>query len=130
MKLHTSTMYTSATISRETYHPQQREMQVQFRQVSFVGLKLLSEGYQIDSTTTEAITKFPTPSSCTDLRSFFGLINQLSTSTDKTATLLESLHPLLSTKKEFTWTADHDIPLITAKQHLSMSPVLAFFGVS
>ena len=100
------------------------------RQVTFAGLKLSSEGYQIDSTITEAITKFPTPSSRTDLRSFFGLTNQLSTSTDKTATLLEPLHPLLSTKKEFTWTADHDIALMTAKQHLSTSPVLAFFNVS
>ena len=100
------------------------------RQVTFAGLKLSSEGCQIDSTATEAITKFPTPSSRTDLRSFFGLANQLSTSTDKTATLLEPLRPLLSTKKEFTWTADHDIALITAKQHLSTSPVLAFFNVS
>ena len=100
------------------------------RQVTFAGLKLSSEGYQIDSTITEAITKFPKPYSHTDLRSFFGLTNQLSTSTDKTATLLEPLHPLLSTKKEFTWTADHDIALITAKQHLSTSPVLAFFNVS
>ena len=39
------------------------------------------------------------------------------------------MRPLLSTKKEFTWTADHDIALITAKQHLSTSPVLAFFNV-
>ena len=100
------------------------------RQVTFAGLKLSSEGYQIDSTITEAITEFPTPSSRTDLQSFFGLTNQLSTSTDKTATLLEPLRPLLSTKKEFTWTADHDIALMTAKQHLSTSQVLAFFNVS
>ena len=100
------------------------------RQVTFVGLKLSSEGYQIDSIITEAITKFPTPSSRTDLQSLFGLTNQLSTSTDKTAALLEPLRPLLCTKKEFTWTADHDIALITAKQHLSTSPVLALFNVS
>ena len=37
---------------------------------------------------------------------------------------------MLSTKKEFTWTADHDIALVAAKQHLSTSPVLAFFNVS
>ena len=60
----------------------------------------------------------------------FGLTNQLSTSTDKTAALLELLCPLLRTKKEFTWTADHDIALVTAKQRLSMSPVLGFFNVS
>ena len=100
------------------------------RQVTFAGLKLSSEGYQVDSTVTEAITKFPTPSTRTDLRSFFGLTNQLSTSTDRTAALLEPLRPLLSTKNEFTWTTDHDAALATAKQHLSTSPTLAFFHVS
>ena len=45
------------------------------RQVTFAGLKLSSEGYRIDSTITETITKFPTPSSRTDLQSFFW-INQ------------------------------------------------------
>ena len=119
-------MAVSIMVSRETHHPQQGEVQVQFQTGHFCGLKLSSEGYQIDLTITQAITKFPTLSSRTDLQSFFGLTNQLSTSTDKMATLLEPLYPLLNTKNKFTWTANHDIALITAKQHQSTSPVLAF----
>ena len=38
---------------------------------------------------------------CTDLRSLFGLTNQLPTSTDKTAALLEPLYPMLCAKNEF-----------------------------
>ena len=97
--------------------------------VTFAGLQLSSEGYKVDTLITEAITKFPTPATRTDLRSFFGLANQLSTSTDKTAELLEPLRPLLSTKNEFTWTANHDQALATAKQHLSESPLLAYFDM-
>ena len=37
--------------------------------------------YYIDSSITEAISKFPVLTNCTDLRSFFGLVNQLSSST-------------------------------------------------
>ena len=56
--------------------------------------------------------RFSTPFTCTDQWSLLGLTNQLSTSTDKTAALLEPLHPLLSTKNGFAWTANHDITLI------------------
>ena len=54
------------------------------------------------------LANFPTPTNCTDLQSFFGLVNQLSSSTDTVAQLLLPLHPLLSTKHEFVWLAEHD----------------------
>ena len=97
--------------------------------VTFAGLQLSSEGYKVDTLVTEAITKFPTPATRTDLHSFFGLANQLSTSTSKTADLLEPLRPLLSTKNDFAWTTNHDLALATAKQHLSESPLLAYFDM-
>ena len=59
--------------------------------------------YQVDKSITEAISQFPKPTWQTYLRPFFGLANQLSTSTDKVATLLEPLCPLLDTKNDFTW---------------------------
>ena len=52
-------------------------------------LKLSSEGYLLDSTTTEAIVKFPMSSMLTDPRYFFGQTNQVTTSTDKIAALLQ-----------------------------------------
>ena len=71
---------------KETDGPQENASQV-----IFAGLKLSMQEYQVDAAVTDAITKFPTPSTHTDLWAFFVLANQLSTSTDKTAPLLEPL---------------------------------------
>ena len=43
-----------------------------YKKVTFVRFKLSSEGYLLDSTTTEAIVKFLMPSMVTDPRYFFG----------------------------------------------------------
>ena len=48
--------------------------------VTFAGFHLSSEGYQVDQSITDAISQFPKPTNRTDLRSFFGLVNQLSSS--------------------------------------------------
>ena len=72
--------------------------------IPFAGFIISSQGYRIDDSITTAISRFPTPSNRTDLRSFFGLANQLSTSTASIATLLAPLRPLLSTKNEFLQT--------------------------
>ncbi|TRY73873.1 hypothetical protein TCAL_15749, partial [Tigriopus californicus] len=45
-------------------------------EVKFAGFSLSSKGYSISSEITEALTKFPTPSGISDVRSFFGLANQ------------------------------------------------------
>ena len=50
-------------------------------QAHFAGFMLTSEGYSISNDMIDAITNFLTPSSCTDLRSFIGLTNQLMTCT-------------------------------------------------
>ena len=49
-------------------------------QVTFAGFILSADGYKVDSSITDAISRFPTPSNRTNLRSFFGLVNQLSAS--------------------------------------------------
>ena len=67
-------------------------------EVIFAGFRLSAQGYQVDHSITDAISKFPKPSNRTDLRSFFGLVNQLSSSTSDVASLLTPLRPLLSTK--------------------------------
>ena len=98
-------------------------------EVTFAGLVLSEEGYKIDNSITEAISKFPRPSNRTDLHSFFGLVNQLSASTNTTAGLLAPLRPLLSTKNDFVWTAEHDQAFKRAKESLTIAPTLAFFDI-
>jgi len=62
----------------------------------------------VDEPITTAISQYPTPNTRPDLCSFFGLVNQLSSSTDTIATLLAPLQPLLTTKNDFIWSANHD----------------------
>ena len=52
-------------------------------EVSFAGFYVSAEDYQVDPSITEAITRFATSTTRTDLRSFFGLANQLAASTDQ-----------------------------------------------
>lgn len=99
-------------------------------EVSFAGFHLSTEGYCIDPAITDAITKFPAPTTCTDLRSFFGLANQLAGGTDKMAELLEPLRPLLSSKNEFVWSSTHEQALSKIKKHLASAPTLAFFDMA
>ena len=98
--------------------------------VDFAGFTISAEGYHIDSSITTAISMFPTPSNRTDLRSFFGLANQLSASTSALAGLLAPLRPLLSTKNEFIWSKELDQAFVNAKQSLTSAPTLAFFDPS
>ena len=69
--------------------------------VDFAGFILSPKGYQINPSITQAIAEFPTPANRTDLRSFIGLVNQLSACTPTTATLLAPLRPLLNTKHKY-----------------------------
>ena len=99
-------------------------------QVTFAGFQLSSSGYKIDPAITEAITKYPTPANRSDLRSFIGLVNQLSTSTNTLAALLTPLRPLLSTKNEFLWSDHHQEAFTNIKKSLTASPLLSFFNMT
>ena len=98
--------------------------------VTFAGFTLSAQGYQIDQSITDAISQFPTPKNRTDLRSLFGLVNQLSSSTSAIAPLLTPLRPLLSTKNEFFWSPNHEQALDNIKKTLTTAPVLSYFDAS
>ena len=99
-------------------------------EISFAGFHLSAEGYQVDSSITDAINNFPTPANRSDLRSFFGLANQLSTCNNSMALLLTPLRPLLSTKNDFFWTPHHDNDFMKAKGSLTTAPTLSFFDLN
>lgn len=99
-------------------------------EVTFAGFQLSEKGYQVDQSITDAISQFPKPTNRTDLRSFFGLVNQLSSSVNTVASLLIPLRPLLSIKNDFLWSSDHDKAFSAAKDALTSAPVLSFFDAS
>ena len=91
---------------------------------------LSKDGYRVDPGIVEAIQRFPTPTNRTDLRSFFGLVNQLSASTETIAPLLAPLRSLLSVKNEFMWVANHKTAFDKVKESLVSSPILSFFDIA
>ena len=97
--------------------------------LTFAGFQLSADGYQVDPSITAAITAYPSPTNRSELRSFIGLVNQLSTSTNTLATLL-ALRPLLSTKNEFLWSTTQEESLTQVKKLLTTPPLLSFFDIN
>jgi hypothetical protein len=98
--------------------------------VEFSGYVISKTGFSICPDIILGITDFPTPTSLTELRSFFGLVNQLSQFSTNISRALEPLRPLLSTKNVFNWTSDHDAAFRKAKQLLTSPSSLVPFDPS
>ena len=82
----------------------------------------------MDGNMTEATSKLPTPASHTELHSYCGLVNQLTSGTNIIVGLMSLLRPLLSTKNKFIRSADHAL-FSKVKKQLIMSLVLTFFDL-
>ena len=96
-------------------------------EVDFCGYKISANGYKIDPRITKAITDFPKPANITDLRSFFGLANQLANFTDDIASKMEPLRELLKPRNEFYWDSVHDKAFAETKETLANTPILAYY---
>ena len=97
---------------------------------TFAGFLLSDQGYQVDPAITDAIARYPVPTNHRELRSFVGLVNQLSSSTNAVASLLTPFRALLSTKNEFTWSSCRDTVFTAAKASLTTQPTLSYFDLT
>ena len=71
--------------------------------VEFAGFEVTLDGYRPANRIIEAIIEFPTPKSVTDVRSWFGLVNQVAYSFSE-GSVMEPFRELLrSKKKPFYW---------------------------
>ena len=95
--------------------------------VLFCGYELSQDGIAADPDKVRAIKDFAKPANLTDLRSFMGLTNQLAEFSPNISCAAAPLRPLMSPKKAFLWTADHDEAFHKVKEALSSPPVLATF---
>lgn len=95
--------------------------------VSYCGYQLSHDGIAADPGKVRAITDFVKPANLTDLRSFMGLANQLADFSPDVSAAAAPLRPLMSPKRAFVWTPDHDQAFERVKKALSNPPVLAAF---
>ena len=92
---------------RHQHYTEHREMPILSNSSHLCLFQLSSSGYKVDSSITEATTKYPTLTTRPDLPPFMGLVNQLSTSSHTLAALLTPLRTLLSTNNELLWSSHH-----------------------
>ena len=97
-------------------------------EVEFCGYKLSPKGFVPDGQKVDAIASFPTPTNITDLRSFLGMVVQLSEFSPWIADAAEPLRDLLKPKNEWLWTSQHDAAFSKVKEALVSPPVLAYFA--
>ena len=93
----------------------------------FCGYIVDESGIKADPKKVKAIAEFPTPKNITDLRSFFGLVNQLGDFTTDITAAAEHLRPLLRPRNEFVWTSEHQRSFDAVKAALSHPNALAHF---
>jgi len=98
--------------------------------VPFAGFELSQDGYRIHPDLTSAIVQFPAPDNVSKVRSFFGLVNQLSSFTHRIAELMEPLRPLLSSRNSFLWTDVHQQTFDAVKSALASPPSLCYYDAT
>ena len=75
------------------------------RPVDFAGFRISNATIEPLPKYLDAIRDFPTPTSTTDVRSWFGLVNKV-TNYAQLRDIMRSLKPLLSPKTPFRWSVD------------------------
>ena len=75
--------------------------------IDFAGFRISSDDIKPLPKYTDAIQRFPTPTNRTDVKSWFGLVNQV-TNYNQLRDVMAPFRPLLSSKTKFLWTKDLD----------------------
>ncbi|UYV84707.1 K02A2.6-like, partial [Cordylochernes scorpioides] len=86
-----------------------------------------SKGIYTDPEKIEAIAKFPTPKSITDVRSFIGLCSYYRRFIENFAEKAAPLHGVLKKDNKFMWNSDQQDAFDSLKKALMSEPVLAYF---
>ena len=104
-----------------------RKIQWDKKEVLFGGFLLDPTGYRLDPALNKALLEFPVPTSPTDVRSFFGLANQLCYFSDEIADTLAPIKSLLKKGVMFQWLPEHQVAFEKAREHLASPKKLAYY---
>ncbi len=96
-------------------------------ELKFVGHIVSAAGIKPDPDKVSAIINMRAPANISELRSYLGLINQLSKFSASLAELSKPLRDLLKKDRTFIWTSSHDVAFANLKQSISTAPTLALY---
>lgn len=86
-------------------------------EVDFAGYTISTDEVRPKAEFTDAIMKFPVPKSITDIRAWFGLVNQVSYTFSMTQPMLP-FRSLLEHGAKFSWTPQHQEAMDESKIHI------------
>jgi hypothetical protein len=87
------------------------------REIEFAGFRVTWNGVKPLARYLDAVAKFPRPTNITDIRSFFGLINQLAHYA-QLRDMMAPFKPFLSPRTRFQWTDELEELFIRAKKEI------------
>nr|GFB37657.1 putative reverse transcriptase domain-containing protein [Tanacetum cinerariifolium] len=98
--------------------------------VAFLGHIVSAEGITMDPSKVEAITKWPRPTSVTEVRSFLGLAGYYRRSVEGFSRLALPLTKLMRKGENFVWNEEREKSFEELKQRLVSAPVLTLLSGS
>ena len=102
-------------------------MNLQRKEVPFMGHVVSEKGLQADPAKIKAVLEMPTPTDVASVRRFIGFTNYLSKFLPQLSDALELLRKLNSPDVEWFWTDIHDSAVQQVKLRITKAPVLEFF---
>lgn len=94
----------------------------------FAGYIVSEEGFRPSPDFKRAIREFPQPRNVTELRSFYGLCQQVGNFSSKIATTLAPLSPFLKKNLELNWGTQQESAFQIARKELAQENELAFYN--
>ncbi|XP_035845916.1 uncharacterized mitochondrial protein AtMg00860-like [Helianthus annuus] len=112
------------TLHQEKLYAKFSKCEFWLEQVAFLGHIVSAEGITMDPSKVEAITKWPRPTSVTEVRSFLGLAGYYRRFVEGFSILALPLTQLLRKGVKFTWNDDREKSFEALKQKLVSAPIL------
>nr|BAL46523.1 hypothetical protein [Gentiana scabra x Gentiana triflora] len=95
------------------------------KQVSFLGHVISGDGIQVDPAKIEAVSKWPRPTTVTEIRSFLGLAGYYRKFVQDFSKIATPLTRLTQKNIKFEWSKECEEAFQTLKDKLTVAPVLA-----
>ena len=100
------------------------------KEVTFLGHVISEKGVKTDSSKTDTVNNWTTPTNVSELRSFLGLVSYYRRFIKDFAKIARCLHELTSKNKKWTWTQECDDAFCLLKSKLVSAPILGYPDVN